>query len=127
MWLVVLFSLPIPFIGRTAIGWIVDITTIGATLLYGFVSAAAYKIARKEGVRRETVTGLAGFLIMLVFAVYLLFPNLYSDDPYAPFTPRGLQMLSDSIRSSFTDLDNPRPYSSLSSTLSTLLELVRAE
>ena len=57
----------------------------------------------------------------------LLFPNLYSDDPYAPFTPRGLQMLSDSIRSSFTDLDNPRPYSSLSSTLSTLLELVRAE
>ena len=48
MWLVVLFSLPIPFIGRTAIGWIVDITTIGATLLYGFVSAAAYKIARKR-------------------------------------------------------------------------------
>ena len=57
----------------------------------------------------------------------LLFPNLYSNDPYAPFPPRGLQMLSDSIRSSFTDLDNPRPYSSLSSTLSTLLELVRAE
>lgn len=86
MWLVVLFSLPIPFIGRTAIGWIVDITTIGATLLYGFVSAAAYKIARKEGVRRETVTGLAGFLIMLVFAVYLLFPNLFSDDMLATET-----------------------------------------
>ena len=86
MWLVVLFSLPIPFIGRTAIGWIVDITTIGATLLYGFVSAAAYKIARKEGVRWEAVTGLAGFLIMLVFAVYLLFPNLFSDDMLATET-----------------------------------------
>ena len=80
MWLAVLFSLAIPFVGRTAIGWIVDITTIGATLLYGFVSAAAWKTARKEGIRRETVTGLAGFLIMLVFAVYLLFPNLFSDD-----------------------------------------------
>ena len=86
IWLVVLFSLPIPFVGRTAIGWIVDITTIGATLLYGFVSAAAFKTARKEGIRRETVTGLAGFLIMLIFAVYLLFPNLFSDDTLATET-----------------------------------------
>ena len=86
IWLVVLFSLAIPFVGRTAIGWIVDITTIGATLLYGFVSAAACKEARKEGLRRETVTGLAGFLIMLVFAVYLLFPNLFSDDTLATET-----------------------------------------
>ena len=31
----------IPFLGRTAIGWIVDVTTLGATLIYGFVSAAA--------------------------------------------------------------------------------------
>ena len=86
IWLVVLFSLPIPFVGRTAIGWIVDVTTIGATLLYGFVSAAAYKTARKEGIRRETATGLAGLLIMIVFAVYLLFPNLFSDDTLATET-----------------------------------------
>ena len=80
MGLVVLLSLPIPFLGRTAIGWIVDITTIGATLIYGFVSAATFKTARTAGDRKEKVTGLAGFIIMLCFAVYLLFPNLFSDD-----------------------------------------------
>ena len=80
MGLVVLLSLPIPFLGRTAIGWIVDITTIGATLIYGFVSAAAFKTARAEKDWKGLVAGLAGFAIMLLFAVYLLFPNLFSDD-----------------------------------------------
>ena len=80
MWLVVIFSVLIPFVGRTAIGWIVDVTTIGATLLYGTVSAAAFKVARKEGLLHEKITGLTGFLIMLVFGIYLLFPNLFSDD-----------------------------------------------
>ncbi len=73
-------SLVIPFVGRTAIGWVVDVTTIGATLLYGFVSAAALKVARKNGDRRETVTGAVGLGLMLVFGIYLLFPNLFSDD-----------------------------------------------
>lgn len=79
MILVAVLSLPIPFLGRTAIGWIVDITTIGATIVYGFISAAAWKTARTEKARRETVTGLAGFGVMLVFGVYLLFPGLFSE------------------------------------------------
>ncbi|MBQ7487942.1 MAG: APC family permease, partial [Clostridia bacterium] len=41
--LVLLVSLPIPFVGRTAIGWIVDTTTIGAIILYGFASLAVFK------------------------------------------------------------------------------------
>lgn len=41
MLLVAGISCVIPFVGRTAIGWIVDVTTLGATMLYGFVSAAA--------------------------------------------------------------------------------------
>ena len=51
--LVVLISLPIPFLGRTTIGWIVDTTTIGATILYGFASAAVFKAAKREGLRRD--------------------------------------------------------------------------
>ncbi|MBQ3476724.1 MAG: APC family permease, partial [Clostridia bacterium] len=33
--LIVALSALFPFLGRTAIGWIVDVTTIGATLMYG--------------------------------------------------------------------------------------------
>ena len=39
--LVVLSSVLVPLVGRTAIGWIVDVTTIGATLIYALVSLAA--------------------------------------------------------------------------------------
>ena len=35
---VVLISVFIPFLGRTAIGWIVDVTTLGATIIYGLIS-----------------------------------------------------------------------------------------
>ena len=80
MLLVAALSLPIAFLGRTAISWIVDVTTIGATMLYAFVSAAAWKVARQEKNRWVSVTGCAGFAIMLAFAFYLLLPNLFSND-----------------------------------------------
>lgn len=71
-----LISFSIPFLGRTAISWIVDVTTIGATIIYGFVSASAYKMADTRNERREKITGAAGLVIMIVFGVYLLLPNL---------------------------------------------------
>ena len=77
--LVAAISAVIPFVGRTAIGWIVDVTTLGATMLYGFVSAVTLKTARKLKRRRETITGLIGFATMLLFGVYMLFPNLFGD------------------------------------------------
>lgn len=77
-WLVGCISLIVPFLGRTTIGWIVDVTTIGATLIYGFVSAAAYKNAKEKGDSVEVKTGLAGLLFMISFGMYLLLPNLFS-------------------------------------------------
>ena len=76
--LVTAVSLVIPFVGRTAIGWIVDVTTIGATLLYGFVSAAAAKIAEKQKDKTERITGIAGMVLMVLFGLYLLLPTLIS-------------------------------------------------
>ena len=67
-----------PFVGRTAIGWIVDVTTIGATLIYGLVSASAMKLAKERRDRRERYMGIAGLTIMIGFGVYLLVPNLYA-------------------------------------------------
>ena len=74
--LIFLISLIIPFLGRTAIGWIVDVTTLGATIVYAIVSAAAYKLAKEQKDKLETITGLAALVIMALFMLNLLVPNL---------------------------------------------------
>ena len=76
--LIAIISVFIPFIGRTAIGWIVDVTTLGATLIYGFVSAAAMKLAARRQDRTEKITGCLGLAIMIGFGLYLLVPNLFT-------------------------------------------------
>lgn len=78
IWLTLAVSVLIPFLGRTAIGWIVDVTTLGATLTYGLVSAAACKEAGFRGDKAETLVGRAGLILMIGFGLYLLVPNLFS-------------------------------------------------
>ena len=65
-------SLFVPFIGRTAIGWIVDVNTIGATIAYGYTSAAAFANARRSGRRGVQVTGAVGLVMSLVFFFYFM-------------------------------------------------------
>ena len=77
--LVLLISLPIPFLGRTAIGWIVDTTTIGATIIYGFASAAVFKASKQEGSSKDCVISGICLLILVIFAIFLLFPSAFSD------------------------------------------------
>ena len=73
---ILLASVPMPFFGRTAISWIVDVTTVGATIAYAFASASAWKEARKEGNRLFKVTGLIGIVVSLLFALEFLVPNI---------------------------------------------------
>lgn len=73
---IVMLSCLVPLLGRTTIGWIVDVNTIGATIAYGFISAAVLKKARETGALREKITGGAGLLIMLAFGIYLLMPSI---------------------------------------------------
>lgn len=77
--IIMLISVFIPFIGRTAIGWIVDVTTIGTILVYCFVSAAAFKVAKLEYDKRGQILGITGIVIMAFLAVVLQFPNLTGD------------------------------------------------
>ena len=77
--LLVLVSLPIPFVGRTAIGWIVDTTTIGATILYGFASVAVFKASGEEGCKKDRfISGICLF-ILVAFLIFLLLPGVFSD------------------------------------------------
>ena len=77
---VALFSMFIPFLGRTCIGWIVDVTTVGATIVYGVISAAVLRTGQREKRLREKLCGGAGLGIMLVFGFFLMLPNLLFGD-----------------------------------------------
>lgn len=74
---VMLISLFAPFFGRTALGWIVDMSSIGAAIGYGYTSLAAFSFARKEKNIMIMISGILGFMISLVFAVLLLIPIPY--------------------------------------------------
>ena len=63
-----------PLLGRTTIGWIVDVTTIGAAVVYAYVSISVFVVGRREGRRALQVFGVAGALISLGFVIVYLFP-----------------------------------------------------
>ena len=71
-------SLVLPFLGRTAISWIVDVTTVGATIAYALASASAFKLARQDKNTKNALFGLAGMVISVLFALEFLIPNLLS-------------------------------------------------
>lgn len=76
---VTVISSVIPFFGRTAISWIIDVTTVCSAIIYGYTSAATFKKARSTPNRKtEVITGAAGVLISVAFALYFLIPNLSS-------------------------------------------------
>ena len=65
-------SAVIPFLGRTAIGWIIDVNTVGATIAYGYTSAAAYAEARKDNAKGIKTTGIIGIVMSVVFFFYFM-------------------------------------------------------
>ncbi len=78
---VMCISLPIPFLGRTVIGWPVDLSNLGAAIAYGYISAAALVIIGKEkGVDHtvEKTAGVFGLAMSIVFSVLMLVPNYLS-------------------------------------------------
>lgn len=71
---VLAIALIAPFFGRTALGWIVDMSSIGAAIGYGYTSLAAYKYAKMEGNKEIMATGIIGTIMALLFVVLLLVP-----------------------------------------------------
>ena len=73
---ILLLSIPIPFLGRTAISWIVDVNTIGATIAYAYTSAVAFWSAKKAGNVTIQVSGLFGTVISALFFLYFMIPGI---------------------------------------------------
>ncbi|SEL89858.1 Signal transduction histidine kinase [Butyrivibrio sp. ob235] len=75
---IVLISLPIPFLGRSVIGWIVDISSIGASIAYFYISLVAFKISKDEKNYIVTTTGTIGMLCSVFFFMYFIIPSFSS-------------------------------------------------
>ena len=75
---ILLLSVPVPFLGRTAIGWIIDVNTIGASIAYAYASVSAFVLARKRRNPVMQAAGIAGTAFSLFFFLYFLIPNFFS-------------------------------------------------
>ena len=73
-----IFSALIPLLGRTAIGWIVDVTTIGASVVYLYVSICALVLGLKEKARKTLVFGVIGAIFATMFILYFVLPNFWT-------------------------------------------------
>lgn len=67
-------SLVAPFFGRTVLGWLVDMSSLGAAINYIYTSAAAFKYAMLDGNKRIMATGAMGTVIGIFFLILLLIP-----------------------------------------------------
>ncbi|MBP3884707.1 MAG: amino acid permease [Olsenella sp.] len=81
---IILISFVAPFVGRAAIGWIVDVTTVSASIAYSYVSACSLRVAQRENMRVIKATSIAGIVLSAAFFIYPLVPNFWSVSALAP-------------------------------------------
>lgn len=73
---VMLLSIVLSLLGRNTLNWFVDLTSFGAIVAFGYTSAAAFKLSKKEDNRKIRITGIIGTLISVVFVIVQLVPHL---------------------------------------------------
>lgn len=83
--IIMFISAIVPFFGRTAVGWIVDITTITATIVYIYSMVGCLKLTRQDP---ESKTGIkivafAGMAMAAISFLFLLIPNILSENKVA--------------------------------------------
>ncbi len=83
--IVMIISVIIPFFGRTAIGWVVDMTTISATIVYVYCMIGCLKLARthKDAGRRFKLQTIIGMIFAAASFLFLLIPNVFSENELA--------------------------------------------
>ncbi|MCR5700548.1 MAG: APC family permease [Lachnospiraceae bacterium] len=84
IYLTVLISCFVLFLGRNVIGWIVYVTTLGAAIVYGILSYLVYRDARSCDDIIEQNTGMFGMAVMTGIAVLSLFPKIISFETMQP-------------------------------------------
>ena len=81
---IMVISIGFSFLGRNALNWFVELTTFGAIIGFGYTSASAVRIARRENNRIIMVTGILGAFITAAFAVVQLVPGITALETMRP-------------------------------------------
>lgn len=69
-------SLFAPWFGREILLWIVDMTSVGAAIVFAYTTASAAIIGHRNGSRKYTVFGILGCLFSLFFLSLLIIPGM---------------------------------------------------
>lgn len=69
-------SLFAPWFGREILLWIVDMTSVGAAIVFAYTTASAAIIAKRQGHRGQVWLGVLGCLISIFFLALLLIPGM---------------------------------------------------
>ncbi|MBQ6472181.1 MAG: amino acid permease [Victivallales bacterium] len=68
-------SFLVPFLGRSAVGWPVDVSSIGVAFAYCLCSASVFKFALSKRNVPSMVTGFAGGFLSILFFIVRLLPH----------------------------------------------------
>ncbi len=73
---VMVLSLLAPWFGREVLGWIVDMTSLGASVVFAYTTATAVVLAKRRQEPLRMFIGILGFLFSLFFIVLLVVPGM---------------------------------------------------
>lgn len=73
---VMAISLIAPWFGREVLGWIVDMTSVGASLAFTYTTASAAVLAWKHGNKVQSFIGALGVVAGVFFLGLLLIPGM---------------------------------------------------
>ena len=69
-------SLFAPWFGREILLWIVDMTSVGAAIVFAYTTGSAAVIGYRNGSKKYTVFGIVGCLFSLFFLSLLIIPGM---------------------------------------------------
>ena len=69
-------SLFAPWFGREILLWIVDMTSVGAAIVFAYTTGSAAVIGYRNGSRKYTMFGIVGCLFSLFFLSLLIIPGM---------------------------------------------------
>lgn len=78
--LVLVLSIPMPFLGRTAIGWNADVSTLSAAIVYAYISICTFVTAKERKKTKIKVCGILGIISAALVFFFLLVPNIFAVD-----------------------------------------------
>lgn len=74
-------SVVISLLGRKALAWIVDLSSLGAIVAFGYVSAVVSKTAKRDEDKKHACLGKLGMVFSAVFAFTQLMPRISAIEP----------------------------------------------